>query len=46
MRNPDLGRDYVERAKRRLKAIDMLYSEKGWADVVRESQEAVELALK
>ena len=46
MRNPDLARDHVERALRRLKAIDTLFAEKGWADVVRESQEAVELALK
>ena len=46
MRNLDLARDYFDRAARRLKAIDTLYAEKGWADVVRESQEAVELALK
>jgi len=46
MRNPELARDYFDRAARRLKAIDTLYAEKGWADVVRESQEAVELALK
>lgn len=46
MRNPDLARDYVERAARRLKAVDVLYAERGWADVVRESQEIVELALK
>lgn len=29
----------------RLKVLDMLYEERSWADVVRESQEAVELAL-
>jgi HEPN domain-containing protein len=46
MRNPELARDYFDRAARRLKAIDTLYAEKGWADVVRECQEAVELALK
>ncbi len=46
MRNVELARDYIERAKLRLKAIDALYAGKGWPDVVRESQEAVELALK
>ena len=46
MRNTDLARDYFERSRRRLKAIDALFVEKGWADVVLESQEAVELALK
>jgi HEPN domain-containing protein len=46
MRNPSLVADYVKRCQARLKAIDALYGEKAWADVVRESQEAVELALK
>jgi HEPN domain-containing protein len=46
VRNPDLARDYLERASRRLKAVDVLHEERGWADVVRESQELVELALK
>ena len=46
MKNPELANDYVTRAARRLKAIDVLYADKGWADVVRESQESVELALK
>jgi hypothetical protein len=46
MRNLDLARDYLERSSRRLKAVDVLYAERGWADVVRESQEIVELALK
>jgi len=46
VRNPDLARDYLERASRRLKAVDVLHEERGWADVVRESQEVVELALK
>ncbi len=46
MRNLDLARDYLERAARRLKALDVLHAERGWADVVRESQEVVELALK
>ncbi|HUO84599.1 MAG TPA: HEPN domain-containing protein [Thermoanaerobaculia bacterium] len=46
MRNLDLARDYLHRAEVRLLALDVLYREKSWADVVRQSQEIVELALK
>jgi HEPN domain-containing protein len=46
VRNLELARDYVRRAEVRLKALDVLYREKSWADVVRESQQIVELALK
>jgi len=46
MRNPDLARDHVWRAAVRLRALDALYEGGSWADVVRESQETVELALK
>lgn len=46
MRNVDLAADYVRRAGARLAALDVLYEAASWADVVRESQEAVELALK
>jgi len=46
MRNPDLARDYVRRAEIRLGALDVLFDAESWADVVRESQEVVELALK
>lgn len=46
MRNVDLARDYVQRAEIRLRALDVLYRGKSWADVVRESQEVVELTLK
>lgn len=46
MRNPDLARDYVRRARVRLGALDVLFDAGSWADVVRESQEIVELALK
>ena len=46
MKNPSLTKDYITRAKGRLVAIDALFGEKLWADVVRESQEVVELALK
>lgn len=46
MRNRELAADYVRRAKIRLRAVDVLYEGESWADVVRESQEIVELALK
>lgn len=46
MRNRDLAADYVRRARARLRALDVLYEQRSWADVVRESQEVVELALK
>jgi HEPN domain-containing protein len=46
MRNRDLAIDYVGRAAIRIEALDVLFAHQGWADVVREAQEAVELALK
>lgn len=46
MQNKSLTKDYIERAKVRVGAVEYLYSKKAWADVVRESQEIVELALK
>jgi len=46
MRNMDLAADYVRRASVRVRALDVLFDAGSWADVVRESQEAVELALK
>ena len=46
MRNRDLASDYVGRAAIRLQALDVLFNHRGWADVVREAQELVELALK
>jgi hypothetical protein len=46
MRNPDLARDYVRRASARVRALDVLFEAESWADVVRESQEVVELTLK
>ena len=46
MRNRALAADYVRRATIRLRALDVLYDAESWADVVRESQEVVELALK
>ena len=46
MRNVDLATDYVNRAAIRLRALRVLFDPGSWADVVRESQETVELALK
>jgi len=46
MRNPDLARDYVRRSQVRLRALDLFFDAGSWADVVRESQEIVELTLK
>jgi HEPN domain-containing protein len=46
MQNKDLARDYISRCQKRLKALETLFNEEAWADVVRESQEVVELALK
>lgn len=46
MTGHDLAQDYLDRARRRLRYLDVLHEDGGWADVVRESQEAVELALK
>jgi len=46
MRNMGLAADHVRRAEIRLKALDVLFDHESWADVVRESQEVVELALK
>jgi hypothetical protein len=46
MRNQDLAKDYIRRAAGRLRALDVLYEDGLWADVVREAQEVVELALK
>ncbi len=46
MRNATLAFDYIDRARKRLAALDALFKQDAWADVVRESQEVVELALK
>jgi HEPN domain-containing protein len=45
VQNKSLAFDYTQRANKRLSAIRALHKEEAWADVVRESQEAVELAL-
>lgn len=46
MRNPGLAKDYLKRSEARLLALDTLFAAGSWADVVRESQEVVELTLK
>jgi len=46
VKNPDLAKDYIRRAGIRLRALDILFQGESWADVVRESQEIVELSLK
>ena len=46
MHNRTLASDYLRRATHRLAAVDVLFGLESWADVVRESQEVVELALK
>lgn len=46
MHNLDLVRDYLTRAKHRLEAVELLFKRNSYADVVRESQEVVELCLK
>ena len=46
MKNTGLARDYLRRATVRVRALDVLFDGESWADVVRESQEIVELSLK
>ncbi|OFZ82830.1 MAG: hypothetical protein A2583_01505 [Bdellovibrionales bacterium RIFOXYD1_FULL_53_11] len=46
MKNKSLELDYISRSEHRLCALEVLYERKSWADVVREAQEIVELALK
>jgi HEPN domain-containing protein len=46
VRNRDLAADHLRRAEARLRALDVLFESRSWADVVRESQEVVELTLK
>jgi len=46
MQNRELAADYVHRAALRLKAIDVLLYAEASCEVVRASQEIVDLALK
>jgi HEPN domain-containing protein len=45
-RDRDLARDHLWRSEVRLRALAVLFEAGSWADVVRESQEVVELTLK
>jgi hypothetical protein len=42
----ELARSYLTKATARLRVLDVLMEAGAWSDVVRESQELVELALK
>jgi len=46
MKNRSLTRDYVVRSGIRLEALQVLFDRGGYADVVREAQEVVELVSK
>ncbi len=46
MHNAALAQDYLKRARHRLASLDVLFRLEDYADVVREAQETVELALK
>lgn len=46
MHNDSLVTDYLLRARHRLTAVNVLMELDSWADVVRESQEIVEITLK
>ena len=46
MTSDDMARDYLRRAAARRKALDVLLSAAAYPDVVRESQDIAELALK
>lgn len=46
MTSDELCRDYFSRARLRRRVLDLLFAAGGYADVVREAQELVELALK
>jgi HEPN domain-containing protein len=46
MKNRSLTKDYIKRAGIRLEALQVLFDRGGYADVVREAQEIVELVSK
>ena len=46
MTNINLIKDYISRAAHRFEALKVLFERESFADVVRESQEIVELCLK
>ena len=46
MTNNELSRSYLIKSEKRLKILDVLLKEEAYSDVVRESQEIVELVQK
>jgi HEPN domain-containing protein len=46
LKNITLAQSYLEKARKRLRILDVLMEEGAYSDVVREAQEIVELALK
>ena len=46
MKNKSLAIDYITRAGHRLASVEVLMQRNSYADVVRESQELIELCLK
>ena len=46
MTNIGLAKSYLVKAEKRLKILPVLYQENDYSDVIRESQEIVELSLK
>jgi len=46
MKNRSLTKDYIKRAGIRLEALQVLFDRGGYADVVREAQEIVELVSR
>jgi hypothetical protein len=46
MGSRDLASDHLRRAEARLRGLDVLFEAESWPDVVYESQEVVELALR
>ncbi len=46
MTSDDLAQSYFFKAEKRLKILNALFQEEDYSDVVRESQEIVELSLK
>ncbi len=46
MTNLDLARSYFVKAEKRLKALEVLFRERDYSDVIREGQEIAELCVK
>jgi len=46
MTSVTLARSYFQKARKRLRALTVLFEDEAYSDVVREAQELVELALK